>query len=243
MKKQDQIAISIKGVSKLYRLQKQHTFKELLPAIAGGQKVVESFWSINDINLEIKKGESLGIIGPNGSGKSTLLKLIAGVTKPTKGKININGNIAPLIELGAGFHPELTGKENVFLNGIILGLSKMDVSNRFNEIVDFAELWEFIDQPVKHFSSGMYLRLAFSVAIHANLDILLVDEILAVGDHEFQKKCLKKIEELKEEGITIIVVSHSEELITKYTKKAILLKNGKIVERGDSKCVVSKFFL
>ena len=143
-------AITVDNVSKLYRKQNQRTFKELIPALFGGQKVSESFWALEDINFEVKKGETVGIIGPNGSGKSTLLKLIAGVTQPTKGKITVNGRIAPLIELGAGFHPELTGRENVFLNGVILGMRRQEIEAKFNEIVDFAELWDFIDKQVKN---------------------------------------------------------------------------------------------
>lgn len=227
--KETQSAISIQGVSKLFRLQKQRTFKELLPALAGGQKAIESFWALEDINLEIKKGETVGIIGPNGAGKSTLLKLIAGVTKPTKGKIKINGNIAPLIELGAGFHPELTGRENVTLNGVILGMKKAEIEQKFSEIVDFAQLWEFIDQPIKHYSSGMYLRLAFSVAVHTNPDILLIDEILAVGDASFQAKCFAKMEEFKKQGVTIVLVSHDLEKVKSFCGRAIYLNDNHVV--------------
>lgn len=229
MSKKEPLAISIKGVSKLFRLQKQRTFKELLPALAGGQKAVETFWALQDINLDIKKGETVGIIGPNGAGKSTLLKLMAGVTKPTKGEIKINGDIAPLIELGAGFHPELTGRENVTLNGVILGMSKEQVAEKFKEIVDFAELWEFIDQPIKHYSSGMYLRLAFSVAVHTKPDILLIDEILAVGDESFKQKCFKKMEEFKKEGVTIVLVSHALGQIQEFCNRAVYLDEHRII--------------
>lgn len=241
MQDQNNIAIQITDVSKLFRLQKQRTFKELLPALAGGQKAVETFWALQDINLEIKKGETVGIIGPNGAGKSTLLKLIAGVTKPTKGKIKINGEIAPLIELGAGFHPELTGRENITLNGVILGLSKKEVAEKFKEIVDFAELWEFIDQPIKHYSSGMYLRLAFSVAVHTSPDILLIDEILAVGDASFQAKCFTKMEEFKKEGVTIILVSHALGQIKDFCSRAIYLNDHRIIMDGDVNEVIEKY--
>lgn len=232
MKKNNQISISIQSVSKLFRLQKQRTFKELLPALANGEKAVESFWALQDIDFEIKKGETVGIIGPNGAGKSTLLKLMAGVTKPTNGEIKITGNIAPLIELGAGFHPELTGRENITLNGVILGMSKKEVAGKFSEIVDFAELWEFIDQPIKHYSSGMYLRLAFSVAVHTKPDILLIDEILAVGDINFQSKCFKKMEEFKKQGVTIVLVSHSLEQIKKFCQRVIYLNYHKVIFDG-----------
>lgn len=216
-------AITISHVSKLFRRQKQRTFKELIPALIGGESAIKSFWALQDINLTIYKGETLGITGPNGSGKSTLLKLIAGVSKPTTGTITLQGKVAPLIELGAGFHPELSGRENIFLNGVILGMSRNEVAKKFDAIVDFAELWEFIDQPIKHYSSGMYLRLAFSVAIHTDPDILLVDEILAVGDAQFQKKCLQKIKELQEKKVTIIIVSHSQETINDFCSRVILI--------------------
>ena len=241
MIKKEPLAISIQGVSKLFRLQKQRTFKELLPALAGGQKAVETFWALQDINLEIKKGETVGIIGPNGAGKSTLLKLMAGVTKPTTGEIKINGQIAPLIELGAGFHPELTGRENVTLNGVILGLSKKEIEKKFKEIVDFAELWEFIDQPIKHYSSGMYLRLAFSVAVHTSPDILLIDEILAVGDSSFQAKCFAKMEEFKKAGVTIILVSHALGQIQSFCTRAVYLDEHRIIADGNVEEVCEKY--
>lgn len=235
------IAINISHVSKLFHRQKQRTFKELIPAILGGDKAIESFWALNDIDLEIKQGETVGIIGPNGSGKSTLLKLIAGVSKPTKGSIKVQGKIAPLIELGAGFHPELTGRENVFLNGVILGMSRKEIEGKFKEIVDFAELWDFIDQPIKHYSSGMYLRLAFAVAIHTDPEVLLVDEILAVGDESFQRKCFRKIEELKDKGVTIIMVTHDMHAVMNHCNKGVLLKNGQIILIGDKDKVVEKY--
>lgn len=241
MKDNQTIAISVAEVSKLFRLQKQRTFKELLPALAGGQKAVESFWALQNINLKIKKGETVGIIGPNGAGKSTLLKLMAGVTQPTKGKITINGRIAPLIELGAGFHPELTGRENIFLNGIILGLSKKEVTDKFSEIVDFAELWDFIDQPIKHYSSGMYLRLAFSVAVHTKPEVLLIDEILAVGDESFRKKCFKRMEEFKKAGVTIILVSHALGQIQEFCSRAIYLNEHRVIADGEVKEVTEKY--
>lgn len=221
-------AITITHVSKLFRRQKQRTFKELIPALIGGESAIKSFWALQDINLTIYKGETLGITGPNGSGKSTLLKLIAGVSKPTTGSITLTGRVAPLIELGAGFHPELSGRENIFLNGVILGMSRAEVTKKFDAIVDFAELWEFIDQPIKHYSSGMYLRLAFAVAIHTDPDILLVDEILAVGDVEFQKKCLKKIKDLQSRQVTIIIVSHSQEMISTFCSRVVYIDHSRL---------------
>lgn len=235
------IAIKIDHVSKLFHRQKQRTFKELIPALVGGEAAVETFWALQDINLEIKKGETVGIIGPNGSGKSTLLKLIAGVSKPTKGSITVNGRIAPLIELGAGFHPELTGRENVMLNGVILGMSKKEIESKFETIVNFAELWEFIDQPVKHYSSGMYLRLAFAVAIHTDPEILLVDEILAVGDAGFQKKCYQRIDDFKIQGATIIMVSHDMSSIKKHTNKCLSLSLGKQLNYANTDIILNSF--
>lgn len=226
MNDQSQAAISLSGVSKLFYKQEQKTFKELLPALLTGKKPGEWFWALKDLNLTVRAGESVGITGPNGSGKSTLLKLIAGVTKPTKGKITVHGRIAPLIELGAGFHPELTGRENIYLNGVILGLSRQAVESKFKEIVNFAQLADFIDVPVKHYSSGMYLRLAFSVAVHTEPDILLVDEILAVGDQAFQKKCLKKIKSFQKSGKTLLLVSHSPAQIRAICSRVIKLGSG-----------------
>lgn len=220
-------AITINHVSKLFRQQKQKTFKELLPALFGGKAISETFWALQDINLEIKKGESFGIIGPNGSGKSTLLKLIAGVSKPTKGSITVNGRLAPLIELGAGFHPELTGRENVFLNGVILGLTRKQITAKFSEIVDFAELWEFIDQPIKHYSSGMYLRLAFAVAIHTDPEVLLIDEILAVGDAAFKAKCQAKMDEFHTQGKTIVIVTHSLGTVQTFCQRALYINKSR----------------
>lgn len=229
--------IELKNVSKLFRRQKQRTVKELIPALFGGEAAIASFWALNDISATIHKGETIGIIGPNGSGKSTLLKLIAGVSQTTRGSLTIRGRLAPLIELGAGFHPELTGRENVHLNGVILGMSKAEVNSKFEAIVDFAELWEFIDEPVKHYSSGMYLRLAFAVAVHTDPDILLVDEILAVGDDAFQKKCLKKIEEFKANGVTIVIVSHSLKVVKEHCTKTMYLDHSKLVRFGDTRSV------
>jgi len=229
-----EIAIKVDHVSKLFRKQNQRTFKELIPALFGGQKVVETFWALNDVDFEVKKGETLGIIGPNGSGKSTLLKLIAGVSQPTKGKVTVNGKIAPLIELGAGFHPELTGRENVYLNGVILGMTRKQIDAKFKEIVDFAELWEFIDQPVKHYSSGMYLRLAFAVAVHTDPDILLVDEILAVGDEKFQQKCFDRWLAMQKQGVTSILVSHDMNVVKSMSDRVLLVENGNQAYLGNA---------
>ncbi|PIY71569.1 ABC transporter ATP-binding protein, partial [Candidatus Roizmanbacteria bacterium CG_4_10_14_0_8_um_filter_33_9] len=232
---QSPIAIKAENICKMYRLQKQRTFKEFLPALIGRKETVIKFNALNHINIEIKKGESLGILGRNGSGKSTLLKIIAGVTKPSDGRITVNGRIAPLIELGAGFHPELTGRENVYLNGSILGIRKKQMDKLYDQIVAFSELAEFMDQPVKYYSSGMYTRLAFSVAVAETPDILLVDEILAVGDANFQKKCLARMEEFRKSGSTMVMVSHGPEQLEKYCDKGLLLDQGNQVFYGSIK--------
>lgn len=235
------VAIAVKDVSKLFRKQNQRTFKELIPALVKSEKVQETFLALDNVNLTIKKGEAVGIIGPNGSGKSTLLKLIAGVTEPTKGSISINGSVAPLIELGAGFHPELSGRENVFLNGVILGISRSEMQEKFDSIVDFAELSNFIDQPIKHYSSGMYLRLAFAVAIHTDPDILLIDEILAVGDTRFQQKCLRKIRDFNKQGKTIVLVTHDMAAVVNMCDRAVLLDHSKIKDIGRPQDLVNKY--
>jgi ABC-type polysaccharide/polyol phosphate transport system ATPase subunit len=234
-------AITIQHVSKQFSKQNQRTFKELLPALFGGKPTHEQFWALKDVDFTIYKGETIGIIGPNGSGKSTLLKLIAGVSQPTSGSITVNGKIAPLIELGAGFHPELTGRENVFLNGVILGMKRKEITEKFDEIVNFAEIWDFIDQPVKHYSSGMYLRLAFAVAVHTNPEILLIDEILAVGDEKFQRKCIAKMQEFHEQGTTIIIVTHSLTSVLQNCTRAALLQHGKLELLGEVKEVVERY--
>lgn len=235
------IAVSAKNIHKSYSLQKNKTFKEFLPALFTGKNLTNRFEALKGINFELEKGQSLGILGMNGSGKSTLLKLIAGVTKPSDGMITVNGSVAPLIELGAGFHPELTGKENVYLNGSILGKKKKDMDKLFKGIVDFAELWDFIDQPVKHYSSGMYMRLAFSVAVSEKPDILLVDEILAVGDINFQKKCLSRINEFKKSGSTLIMVSHSAKQLATYCDLGLVLDNGKQTYYGPIEEAIEKY--
>lgn len=239
----DKPAIEIKNIWKLFRRQKQRTFKEMLPALVGGGKsgVIDTFWALQDINLTIKKGEAFGIVGPNGSGKSTLLKLIAGVTQATKGEIKVVGNIAPLIELGAGFHPEMTGKENIYLNASILGMQKKEVDRIVEKIIDFSEIRASIDQPVKYYSSGMYMRLAFSVAVHINFDILLVDEIMGVGDARFQKKCFTIMEKFKNEGKTILYVGHNLEKVKSFCDRAAYLYQGKLVQVGKAKEVVNYY--
>lgn len=233
--------IKLENLSKIYNLQRQKTFKEFIPALFGGQKTKNKFTALSHLNFEINPAESLGILGKNGSGKSTLLKIIAGVTKPSDGRITVNGKVAPLIELGAGFHPELTGKENVFLNGSILGIKKTAMEKLYPSIVEFSELAEFMDQPVKHYSSGMYMRLAFSVAVAEKPEILLVDEILAVGDIKFREKCLQRIKEFQEKGSTLILVTHIPMQIEQYCQKVLVLDKGKQTFFGDIKEGIEKY--
>ena len=228
------IAISFKNVSKSYPLFYQKTLKEFFQAFFTRKKTIEKVDALKNINLSIKKGETVGVIGKNGAGKSTLLKLIAGVSYPTSGKVNVYGRVVPLIELGAGFHPELSGKENIFLNGVILGMDERYLVEKFSEIVAFSEIpMDFIFTPVKYYSLGMFMRLAFSVAVFSKPEILLVDEILAVGDIAFQKKCLNKMNEFKKQKVTIVFVSHSMEQVKNFCEKVIYLKEGKVEYQGE----------
>jgi len=191
------------------------------------------FWALRNLSFEIKEGETLGIIGPNGSGKSTLLKLINGIFMPDTGRLEIDGTVGALIEVGAGFHPLLSGRENVYVNGAILGMTKREIDEKFDAIIDFADIGDFIDAPVKHYSSGMYVRLGFAIAVHADPDILLVDEVLAVGDINFQVKCFRKIAEFKEQGKTIVMVTHDMTAIQRHTDRVLLLSKGHL-EADDS---------
>lgn len=199
-------------------------------------------WSLKDINFEVNRGEALGIIGKNGAGKSTLLKILSQVTKPTTGAVKVKGRIASLLEVGTGFHPELSGRENIFLNGAILGMTKNEIKNKFDEIVDFSGVERYIDTPVKRYSSGMYVRLAFAVAAYLESEILIVDEVLAVGDAEFQKKCLGKMKDVSTgEGRTVLFVSHNMEAVKNLTQQSIVLKNGGLIYTGDTASAVNQY--
>ena len=224
-------AIQVAGLGKKYLLHHQQQpgrrYKALRDVIAGKAKSIfqnrkaesekrngiEEFWALKDVSFEIQQGEAVGIIGRNGAGKSTLLKLLSRITEPTTGSIRLKGRVASLLEVGTGFHPELTGRENIFLNGAILGMSRAEITRKFDEIVNFAEVEKFLDTPVKHYSSGMYMRLAFAVAAHLEPEVLVVDEVLAVGDAEFQKKCLGKMEDVSKGGRTVLFVSHNMDAI------------------------------
>lgn len=201
----------------------------------------EDFWALKGLSFEIQKGDRVGIIGRNGAGKSTLLKILSRITEPTEGRVTIEGRVSSLLEVGTGFHTELTGRENIFLNGSILGMSRSEIESKFDEIVAFAEVEKFLDTPVKRYSSGMYVRLAFAVAAHLEPEILIVDEVLAVGDAEFQKKCLGKMEEVSEQGRTVLFVSHNMETISRLCNKAILLNAGTIQATGGTDEVIKKY--
>jgi len=235
--------LTLRDVGKKYRLRRETGMltKELLLRLLRRHKA-EEFWALKGITLDVEAGESLGIIGPNGSGKSTLLKLIAGVTSPTEGEISLRGRVSSLLELGAGFHPYLTGRENVYLNGAILGIRREQIDRNFDRIVDFSGIHRFIDTPVKDYSSGMYVRLAFSVAIHSDPDIFLVDEVLAVGDEQFQRKCRAKIRELSDSGKTIVFVSHDLNIVNELCDRVILLQGGEIAQKGSPEDTVD-FYL
>jgi lipopolysaccharide transport system ATP-binding protein len=253
--------IEVKNISKKYNITHQRggyvTLRDILTNIFKnpvvflktkikktiGLEKKEEFWALKNINFTVNKGEVIGIIGQNGAGKSTLLKILSQITPPTTGEIKINGRVGSLLEVGTGFHPELTGRENIFLNGAILGMKKKEIVKKFGEIVSFAGIEKFLDTPVKYYSSGMYVRLAFSVAAHMETDILIVDEVLAVGDTEFQKKCLGKMDEItKEQNRTILFVSHNLSAIKQLCKKCVLLSEGKIKMIDDTQKVIN-FYL
>lgn len=233
----DNIVINFNKVSKKFQKGKKLFLKQALLDFFK-PSMQEDFWALKDVSFKVKRGESVGIIGANGSGKSTILKLIAGVLTPTSGKVEVNGRIGPLIELGAGFHPELTGRDNIYLNGTILGLSKAEIDQKFNEIVRFAELENFIDTPVKHYSSGMQVRLGFSIAVNIDPQILIVDEVLSVGDVSFQQKSLKLMRDFRKRGVTIVLVSHNHQVVQEFCDRAIFLGEGKILYEGKPEVVV-----
>lgn len=236
-------AIVVKNVSKYFKipLEKKRTIYENILGLFQGNYGYEEFWALKDIDFTVKQGETFGVIGPNGSGKSTLLKILAWVLYPEVGSVKINGRLAPFLELGVGFHPELTARENVYLYGSILGITRKELKKKYEEIMDFAELKRFENVKLRSFSSGMYVRLGFSTAIQANPDIFLLDEVLAVGDEHFQKKCKDKIEEFKRGGGTIVFVSHDLESVKKLCEKTMLLSGGKVVRIGETGQVVGEY--
>ncbi len=199
------------------------------------------FWAVRGVTLDVKRGETVGLIGANGSGKSTILKLISGIMRPTRGRVRVTGSVSALIELGVGFHPEFSGRDNVYIYGALLGLSRPDVDRKFAAIVEFAGLGAFIEEPVKHYSSGMYMRLAFAVAAHVEPEVLLIDEVLAVGDEAFQRKCLERVDELRQDGVTIVFVSHALEIVAGLCDRACWLEQGAIRELGPARDVVAAY--
>lgn len=241
-------AIELTDVTKIYRRYGGKQFATLKSAllqrsIAKEMQPQETFQALKDVSFSVPKGSTFAVVGRNGSGKSTALKLVAGITKPTSGTVAVDGRISALIELGAGFHPEISGRENVFINGIMLGLTKAEITERFDEIVEFAELKDFIDAPVKTYSSGMYMRLGFAVAIHVDPDVLLVDEVLAVGDEGFTHKCLDKFAEYKRRGKTILLVTHSLGLVERFCDDCVWLDHGEKKAQGDPKRVIGAYLL
>ena len=244
--------IRVEGLGKQYRIGHHsapyHTLRDSLagalraPWARLRRKEPTTIWALEDVSFEVAPGEVVGIIGRNGAGKSTLLKLLTRVTEPTRGRAELYGRVGSLLEVGTGFHPELTGRENIYLNGAILGMGRAELDRKFDEIVAFSEVEEFLDTPVKHYSSGMYVRLAFSVAVHLDSEILLVDEVLAVGDAQFQRKCLAKISEIGAHGRTVLFVSHAMASVTRLCKRVILLERGHVAADGDAETVARAYF-
>jgi ABC-type polysaccharide/polyol phosphate transport system ATPase subunit len=245
-----EMALSMEHVYKRFSKAARHdTLRDLIPAAArrlfrrgdGEQSLHgQEFWALNDVSFQVSRGEALGIIGGNGAGKSTLLKHLSGIMRPTRGHVRVNGRLSALIEVGAGFHQDLSGRENVFLNGVILGMSREEIRRKFDDIVDFSGIAEFIDMPVKRYSSGMYARLGFSVAVHMEPDILLVDEALSVGDYSFQMKCVQRMREVVKAGSTIIFVSHNLRAVADMCTRSLLLSRGRIAADGPPSEVISK---
>jgi len=232
--------ISVQNVSKVYHLY-QHPFQRVLGAFALSRRQKAEFWALRNINLRVEKGEVFALLGPNGSGKSTLLQIISGILQPTSGRVHCSGRIAALLELGAGFNPEFSGRENVYLNGEILGLSREELEEAFPRIEAFAEIGQFIDRPVKEYSSGMYVRLAFSTAIHVDPEVLIVDEALAVGDAIFASRCVQKFDELRRKNVTVLLVSHDLGLVKRLADRAAFMLDGRIVLEGAPKDAVNRY--
>jgi ABC-2 type transport system ATP-binding protein len=227
-------SIIVDHVSKRFTMRYHRTIKQMSIALLRGQDLSDTFLAVNDVSFSVQQGESIGLMGLNGSGKSTLLKLINGVMRPDTGKVLTRGRIAGLIATGAGFHPQLTGRENVFLNAAILGMSEKETNARFDQIVEFADIGRFLDTPVGHYSSGMFSRLGFAVAVHADSDIFLVDEVLAVGDRPFKKKCMARMDEIKKEGRTLFYVSHAPASVRKMCDRVLVLEKGKLAFDGPT---------
>ena len=242
-----EVALRMEHVYKKFRKGESfNSLRDLIPAMTGrmfrqqtlSERDKREFWALEDISFEVKRGEALGIIGRNGAGKSTMLKILSRIMKPTRGSVTVNGRLSALIEVSAGFHQDLTGRENIFLNGTILGMSRGEIASKLDQIIDFSGIEEFIDSPVKHYSSGMYARLGFAVAAHVNPDVLIVDEVLSVGDYLFQKKCVARMEEVIAEGATALFVSHNLKSVAEFCHRALLLDHGKMLTLGPTEDVI-----
>lgn len=235
------VVVSVEGLSKRFVLRKDNSIKERVVTLGRvGHRHREDFWALRDVDIEVRAGTTIGLIGHNGSGKSTLLKVLGGIIEPTSGVVRQRGRVAALLELGAGFHQDLTGRENVYLNASILGMSRVETDKKFDSIVAFAGIGDFIDTQVKFYSSGMYVRLAFAVAVHTDPDLFLVDEVLSVGDEAFQRKCLERIREFQDEGRTIVLVTHSMSQVLDFCDRAVLLDHGRVVIDGTPKVAVHR---
>lgn len=240
MNTKNPVILKVENVSKSFKIAHHHSLKERMVNFSKYKNSVEIFHAVDDVSLELKMGETLGLIGHNGSGKSTLLKIIGGILAPSSGQVFRRGRMAALLELGAGFHPDLTGRENVFLNAAILGLTKQETQKNFDSIVDFSGIENFIDSQVKFYSSGMYVRLAFAVAVHSDPDLLLIDEVLAVGDEPFQEKCMNRIREFQQQGRSIVLVTHSPDSVMETCSRVVVLDHGKSVFQGDPQMALNK---
>jgi lipopolysaccharide transport system ATP-binding protein len=242
------VILKVEGLSKKYHLgeaRREDTLRDTVGSwFKGNKNTTETrrdFWALRDVSFEVKAGDRLGIIGRNGAGKSTLLKILSRIVEPTRGRISIHGRVASLLEVGTGFHPELTGRENIYLNGAILGMGRAEIRRKFDEIVEFAEVEKFLDTPVKRYSSGMYVRLAFAVAAHLEPEILIVDEVLAVGDAQFQDKCLRRIHQSRDDGMTVLLVSHNLALVQNTCNKGIFLDQGRLALESPSELVIAAY--
>jgi lipopolysaccharide transport system ATP-binding protein len=248
MRSDQETAVEVEQLSKRYflrggRTQELKTALLNLPGLLSNRRPGRVFWALRDISFTLRRGECLGVAGPNGSGKSTLLRVLAGITKPTSGRLAVNGRVSALLELGAGFHPQITGRENALLNAVLLGLSMKEAREVLPEIIAFSELGDFIDQPMRTYSSGMYVRLGFAVAVHVKPEILLVDEVLAVGDAEFQSKCFGHMDKLRQAGVTVLFASHDLPSLQRYTDRVMLLEHGEAVLEGKPAEVLHQYLV
>lgn len=240
-----QPAIEFKNVSKHFRIhhEAKSSLQDFFVSMLKGSGTYEEFWALQDVSFRLEKGKTLGLIGTNGAGKSTILKLVTRIIEPTKGRIRVNGRVSAMLELGTGFHPDLSGRDNIFLNGAIYGFSRKEMEERYERIVEFSELGRFIDTPVKHYSSGMYMRLGFATAITVDPDIMIIDEVLAVGDAAFSRKCYTELEKMKEQGKSLLFVSHDAREVARFCDEVVYLERGAIVAQGQPQDVLDDYML